>query len=308
LSRGEWEIAFCPLCPAGTTAQTYLACGDRLREPGLSNYRLVKCLGCGLIYLSPRPLLAFAASHHKQDGYDPFLSFASPRNLFERIYLLARRWTTNWKRRLIIATVAPRGRVLDVGCGTGEFLASIADLYDVEGIEPEPDAARWGREKLGLKIHTGDLSSVQLGQPKFDLVTLWHALEHIPEPVDALRRIGDLVNPGGYLLVALPNIASFDARFYGSDWVAIDAPRHLWHFTPDTLARAAKAAGFEKLRFGALPLDSFYNILLSEKLHLQSTPYRAVISPFRMSYAMAGSLLRAAISHSPSGLYALFRK
>ncbi len=266
------------------------------------------CAGCGLIRLSPRPAPSFVRDHHKQDGYDPFLSFTTPHNLTERIYLSARRWTARWKHNLIKRILPNGGNVLDIGCGTGEFLAAISDLADVQGVEPEPEAARYGRERLGLNIHTGDLDSVVLPAGKFRLVTMWHAIEHMPQPVEALSRVHDLLEPDGRLLIAVPNIGSFDATAYESNWVAVDAPRHLWHFTPAKLDQVAETAGFKLVEQRALPLDLFYNVLLSEQVRSAAGIGWKLIAPFRMGWIIVGSLAKATFKKSPSGMLRIYRR
>lgn len=308
-ARGEeWDDAYCPLCPAGTASTSFLDCGDRLLDPAFHNYHLVRCSGCGLIYLGPRPALRLAPAHHRQDGYDPFLSISAAHTRFERTYLAARRWTSHWKRRLVRRLLPSGGKVLDVGCGTGEFLASIAGFCSVVGIEPEPAAAAWGHERLGLDIRTGDFGSVELPAHSFQLITLWHALEHIPQPIAALARATSLLAPGGIVLVALPNVASFDARVYGANWVALDAPRHLWHFTPPTLDAAAQTAGLQRSGGGALPLDLFYNVLQSESLTIRASGRRQMIwSPLRMTWAVVGSLASSALRRNPSGMFFMFK-
>lgn len=304
----EWEDVFCPICPAGTKTSAYLTCGDRFHSPKFRNYSIVCCHGCGLIFLSPRPAPDLSPSHHKQDGYDPFISFSSPRTLLDRIYLTARKFTLAWKKRLVQRLLPSGGQVLDIGCGTGEFLHTIRDICQVVGVEPEPEAGKWGREQLGLPIHTGILESIALPEGSFDLVTMWHALEHIPDPVMALSHIHSLLKPGGILLIAVPNISSFDATCYRSEWIALDAPRHLWHFNPKSLKNITGRAKFAHIGGGSLPLDTFYNVLMSEQLMLRTRSTSILLSPFRMGWAIGGSLLKGAFNREPSGMYRLFKR
>ncbi len=308
LPGGVWEDVSCPLCTAGTPAEGFLSCGDRLKEPKLRNYSLISCNGCGLIFLSPRPPLELTPSHHLQEDYDPFISFSKKRRLAERLYITARNWAGGWKRRLVLRLVRKGSRVLDVGCGTGEFLAAIQKTMITTGLEPEPVAGEWGRRHYDLDIRTGTLESVALPAESFDLITLWHALEHIPEPLEAIRQIRTLLAAHGKALIALPNISSFDAGFYHCEWVALDAPRHLWHFTPKTIEILADRAGLKCIASGILPLDHFYNVLLSEGIHLKSSPQHRVWSPFRMGYALTGSLVKAVVAGNGSGMYYILQK
>jgi SAM-dependent methyltransferase len=302
-----WEEISCPICPPGTASESNLMCGDRLATPALHNYRLVKCSGCGLIYLSPRPVLALAAEFHLQTGYDPFVSFAGKQSLFDKLYLRAREWTSSWKMKLISEFVPAGSQVLDIGCGTGEFLAAIKHRFQVTGVEPEAAAAEWGSKNHAITIHSGYLDQIDLQENHYDLVTMWHALEHIPDPVGALKHIHRLLKSDGKLLIALPNIGSYDAKLYGAGWIALDAPRHLWHFTPDTLAHMAGQCGFSPVRGGALPLDLYYNILQSEGILRASGSGSLLTMPIRIAKAWAGSLAHSVTKQSPSGFFRIFQ-
>ena len=273
------------------------------------NYSLSRCAGCGLVFLNPRPALEHSGVHHREDGYDPFLSLRQSRGLLDTAYVRLRNWTLKWKKRLARRITADHGKVLDIGCGTGEFLKVLMQDYQVEGIEPEPQAAQWARERFGLKVHTGYLADIPLEDGKYDLVTLWHVLEHIPDPAGELNRIHRLLSNPGKLLVALPNIRSLDARIYGSCWIAIDAPRHLWHFTHNPLILLAAKCGFSLVQSGMLPLDTFYNTLYSELLCREIKGAGSLLlAPLRLPLATALSLLVGAVSGQHSGIYYIFRK
>jgi len=262
-----------------------------------------------LIYLDPRPSLKDLELAHREEGYDPFLSLEKPQRLFDRAYDLARRLTIAWKRRLIDKLIEPGSYILDGGCGTGEFLSALKDRYKVEGFEPESNAARWAREKLGLSVNTGNLDSLTLPEESFNIVTLWHVLEHIPSPLNDLQHIYRILRPGGLLLIALPNIASFDAKVYRACWVAIDAPRHLWHFAKSQITKLTKKAGFELKRTGMLPLDPFYNILLSECLCNQMKGRGQLgWTLLRMPIAMLGTLVYGTVTGNHSSRYYIFKK
>lgn len=309
MSPGEaWEKVSCPICPADTVACDYLKCPDRFRSPAFDNYSLDVCSGCGLIYLSPRPAPDLLGAHHSQAGYDPFLSLSAKPSLRERLFLASRSLMLRWKRRLIRKILPNGGRLLDIGCGAGEFLDAVRNVAQVEGVEPDLAAARFGAEHFGLKIHNGLLEQAPLAEESFDVVTMWHALEHVPKPLETLQRIKRILKPSGWLLIAVPNIASFDAKFYGSHWVALDAPRHLWHFSPDTLDRISKLAGFAPVWRKGLPLDPFYNILMSENLLTDAgrgSPFGMLL---RAPTALAGSLSKGWFASSPSSMLAAYRK
>ena len=249
-----------------------------------------------------------ASERHPQAGYDPFLSLqAESPGWFARSYRQARRFTSAWKRRLVKRLTPPGSRILDLGCGTGEFIAALRDDYDVTGVEPEPDAARWAREQFGLAVYTGGWEALPAGAADFDLITMWHVLEHLPEPLSILKQIRDRLTPAGKLLIALPNPSSPDAVIYRSEWVALDAPRHLWHFTPASLARLAAKAGFRLQERRGLPLDLYYNIIWSERLKAATYGRRQfLLTPLRVPAALSAGIVWGAATGSHSGMLYLF--
>ncbi len=302
-----WEDVVCPVCPKETAASLFIECGDRFREPKFKNYRLVRCRGCGLIYLNPRLTAQALQAAYREEGYDPFLSLQKPQRTFARAYSAARRWAHGWKKRLIRRFTPPGSLIVDGGCGTGEFLHHLREEYRVCGYEPEPNAARWARERLGLDVFTGDLSaflaSGRIAEGSVDLLTLWHVLEHVPAPKLELQRISSLLSPDGCLLLGVPNIASFDARLYGAAWAPLDAPRHLWHFTPATMVKLAGRAGFHLRRRGLMPLDPFYNSLLSEQLSSVMDPGKRWLGIARFPTAILGSLGFGLLTGNHSSVY-----
>ncbi|MCO6450100.1 MAG: class I SAM-dependent methyltransferase [Caldilineales bacterium] len=138
----------------------------------------------------------------------------------------------------------PPGRLLDVGCGSGAYGASMMRLgWQVDGIEPDAGAAELARQ-AGLRVQTGDILDIDLPESTYDVITFWHVLEHIDDPVAALQHVRSALRPGGLLIVESPNWNSATALLAGRYWFHLDAPRHRVHFTPRSLRRALAAAGF----------------------------------------------------------------
>ena len=214
-----------------------------------------------------------------------------------------------WKRRLVRDLADPGSHILDIGCGTGEFLFTIRKEFEVEGLEPEPNAARWARERLGLNAHTGDLNVVSLPANTYKIVTMWHVLEHIPDPINALKTIHKLMTADGKLIIALPNISSFDARVYKECWVALDAPRHLWHFTKSQLERIAQTTHFRMVKSGTLPLDTFYNSMWSERICVQiKGKAQYLCTLFRLPAVISMSYIHGITTGNYSSNYYIFEK
>ena len=139
-------------------------------------------------------------------------------------------------------------RLLDVGCGNGEFLAQMRDLgWDVTGVEPDPKAAQVGRETYGLTIYSGVLENINFLPESFDAVTMVHVIEHLPDPISTLKVARGLLKKGGHLVVHTPNISSLGHRWFRHNWRGLEPPRHLFIFNPDALRKIAETAGFNVL-------------------------------------------------------------
>ncbi len=142
------------------------------------------------------------------------------------------------------------GRLLDVGCGAGAFLARMQDLgWQVFGVEPDPTGARATRKKLGRDgVVAADIGACELPVASFDAITLSHVIEHLPDPGDTLRACRRLLKPGGTLVCATPNTGGLGARSFGEHWLHWDPPRHLQLYDPETLTRQIQEAGFDVRR------------------------------------------------------------
>lgn len=230
----------CPLCGA-PTASPVMETSARSAD-GLP-YRVVACEACGLRYTRPLPSAAELQALY-QPGYHAKLSTRVLSRDFARV-LLQR--CVMWERRRFIAAL-PRGRVLDVGCGNGTFLAGLqARGWAVQGTDTSPIACEIARGK-GIPVHHGELGGAGFATGSFDVVTLWHVLEHVPEPLAELREIRRILRPEGRLVVEVPDGDSRTLRLTGERWFPLDVPRHLQHFTRDTLGRTLERAGFEVVR------------------------------------------------------------
>ena len=309
MTEYSWQDVKCPLCPEGSRSSNFLKCNDRLADLSQTEFTLRRCETCKLVFLSPKPDQKALQSAYQSEGYDPFQSLRVPTSAFDCIYRIARGVTLVWKKKLVQKLASLGSRILDVGCGTGEFLNSLKDSYQVTGYEPELRVARWVQEEYGLSIYAGDSTSLPGDIEHFDLITLWHVLEHIPDPVNELHRLALILKPNGKLLIALPNISSADAAIYGSSWVALDAPRHLWHFSKEQIGLLAKLTGFELIKVGMLPLDVFYNSLLSEKIYLTNNSFsQLALAPFRIFTAVISSLMYGMITKRHSSNYYVLAK
>tara|TARA_A200000113_G_scaffold56596_1_gene47781 strand:+ start:933 stop:1784 length:852 start_codon:yes stop_codon:yes gene_type:complete len=184
------------------------------------------------------------------------------KSLTQRLYSLGRIFMLRYKYRLLKPYVKSPSKLLDIGCGAGVFLSFMNNKnFDVFGVENNERANEICAKKK-LKVYE---SINQLATKDFDLVTLWHVLEHLPSPEDAITKIHSLLSDEGILVVAVPNFDSHDRKHYQNDWAAFDVPRHLWHFTPQGLEEMLSDKGFKLLKKTPLWLDVFYISFLSEK-------------------------------------------
>jgi SAM-dependent methyltransferase len=148
------------------------------------------------------------------------------------------------------------GRALDVGCGDGSFLAALAEQgWEVYGTELSALIAASARHRLGDRIHAGEMESAAYPEASFDLVTFWHVLEHLSNPKQALVEARRLVKSDGMVVIAVPNIGSFQAQLFREDWLHLDVPRHRWHFDSTTLPRLAEHCGFDVQQVGHFSLE-----------------------------------------------------
>ena len=183
------------------------------------------------------------------------------RGLFSSLYQLIKKWSLQKKTTLISDQNNGIGSLLDVGAGTGDFLKIAKEKgWVVCGMEPNKTAANLAFGKgIELKPSLNDFEGKQ-----FDVVTLWHVLEHIPNLKETLLKISGLVKPNGILIIAVPNFKSYDAEHYGKFWAAYDVPRHLWHFSKKSIEKLF-SENFKLQEIKPLIFDSFYVSLLSEK-------------------------------------------
>ena len=169
------------------------------------------------------------------------------------------------KIRLINAFSCEEKTLLDVGCGTGDFL-KIAQLnnWNVSGIEPNEKARQIANAKTNNAVFKIE-QLLQFEKQSFDVITLWHVLEHLPNLEDQLLILKSLLKENGTLIIAVPNYKSFDANYYKNFWAAFDVPRHLWHFDQKSLQNLLMSKDMKIVKTLPMKFDAFYVSLLSEK-------------------------------------------
>lgn len=207
----------------------------------------------------PQPDLENLPRYYESEDY---ISHTDEKGgLMSSLYQAVKKWSLQKKTKLIFEQNSGVGSLLDVGAGTGEFLKVAKEkTWSVQGMEPNENARILASEKgIELKSSLSDFKGAQ-----FDVVTLWHVLEHIPNLEETISQLSKLVKPNGTLIIAVPNFKSYDAKHYNEFWAAFDVPRHLWHFSKVSMEKLfSNHFILEKTK--PMIFDSFYVSLLSEK-------------------------------------------
>lgn len=211
-----------------------------------------------MLRTSPKPKLL-------QKYYPPedYISHSdAKRTLFEKLYQFIKKINNKRKINLVNSMVPKPKNLLDVGCGTGDFLHTAKNSgWDVKGVEPNTKARALA---IGKDLVVNEsLSGVK--DEYYEAITLWHVLEHLPELNTDIERIHRLLSNTGVLVIAVPNFKSYDAQYYKSYWAGYDVPRHLWHFSQTSIKKKFEVHGFKLIKTKPMWFDAFYVSILSER-------------------------------------------
>lgn len=249
----------CPACGA-TVLKPMMACVDYSVSKEL--FTIQVCESCTLRFTNPRPSLAEIGRYYETEEYISHTDAAAP-GLINRMYRRVRSYTLRRKRALI-ESFLPKGSMLDIGCGTGDFAGAMQKAgWQVVAVEPDVDAAALARGKNNIEVY--DEAWLRETETQFDFISMWHVLEHVHGLEERFKQLGKLVRAGGFLVIAVPNPESVDAAHYGTAWAAWDVPRHLYHFPPQMLRERVEKEGFKAVKTKIMPFDPFYISLLTER-------------------------------------------
>lgn len=267
----------CPWCES-EKAQINLWLKDEFLTK--EDFHICECLNCGLLYTMPRPDKEKISAYYKSEAY--YSHQENKKGFIPKVYERVKSINLKHKYRLATSGMQP-GKLLDIGCGVGDFLHT-AETHGWEciGVEPSEDAKAIAQKRMkGMIITSEELESFSDGA--FDVITMWHVLEHVDDLKWQVAQLQRLVKPSGSVVIAVPNYKSYDGQFYKEHWAAYDVPRHLNHFNRITLSKIFKTSGLELVKMDKLKWDAYYISYLSEHYRHHSLPlvrglYRGFIS------------------------------
>ena len=237
-------------------------------------FEIFTCANCQLRFTQNVPDADSIGEYYKSENYISHTN--TSKGLVNRLYQQVRKRATAQKRKLIEKiTGTSKGNLLDVGSGTGHFAAEMQKAsWRVTGLEPDSDARKVAEEVNKIVLISTD-NLFQLPANSFDAITLWHVLEHVHELKKHVEQFKNLLREDGKLFIAVPNYTSYDAEIYKEYWAAYDVPRHLYHFSPNSMQTLIEGAGLKIDKIKPMWFDSFYVSLLSSKYKNGSTNWIA---------------------------------
>lgn len=246
------------------------------------SFKIYKCENCGLLITRPSPDLSRLSEYYASAKY---ISHSDKQtDIFSKVYHQVRKYTHRRKYKLI-RSYSQGENILDIGCATGEFIKYCADMgMSSFGIEPNEKARKYAISEYNVKV--GDESELTtLETSSFDIITMWHVLEHVPDLNQRMADIFRLLRNDGTAFIALPNHASFDAGYYKEYWAAWDVPRHLYHFDRNSFRLLAEKHGFSIVSIRPMRFDAYYVSLLSEKYKRGKSSFlNALINGFTSNF------------------------
>ena len=258
----------CPVCKADT-----ISFKINIKDHSITRetFPVWSCASCSLLFTQDVPDENEIGKYYTSTDY---ISHSDTKEgIINSIYHRVRNITLKSKRKLVVKLVGKtKGDVLDIGSGTGAYLYEMKmNGWGVTGIEADRDAGNMSHSKYHISTQKPEELFTLPG--KYDVITMWHVLEHVHKLEDYLKRIHQLLVKDGVFIVAVPNYTSADAKAYGSMWAAYDVPRHLYHFSPQSMKVLMEKYGFEIVESKPMWFDSFYVSLLSEKYRKGSINY-----------------------------------
>ena len=256
----------CPWC-GSEKARLHLELKDLFltQEP----FKILECKECGLLYTTPRPNKDEIGRYYKSEEY--YSHQENKEGFIPKVYEKVK--SVNLKNKYGIATEGKeKGKALDIGCGVGDFLHTMEQHgWDCTGVEPSEDAKVIAKKRIKGQLLSSE-EQENLPDSSFDIITMWHVLEHVDDIRWQIQQLHRLCKPGGRIIIALPNYKSYDGQYYKAEWAAYDVPRHLNHFNKETLIKILEESGLRHVKTEKLVWDAYYISYMSEKYRKHSIP------------------------------------
>ena len=213
-----------------------------------------------MLITHPQPSLENLGKYYESVDYISHTD--SKRSLFEKCYHFIKSIALKNKLNLINSVQPAKGSILDIGAGTGDFLSFVQqEGWQALGVEPSEKAKAIAKKK-GVSFVA---NTIELENNSFDVISMWHVLEHVPDLDSQIKELKRLLKPNGTLIIAVPNFKSFDAKHYGKFWAAFDVPIHFWHFSKTAIKLLFEQEEMKLVKTLPMKFDSYYVSLLSEK-------------------------------------------
>lgn len=256
----------CPWC-GSEKAQINLWLKDEFLSK--EDFHICECLNCGLSYTMPRPNKEKIGEYYKSEEY--YSHQENKKGFIPRLYESVKK--VNLKHKYNLATQGLNvGKMLDIGCGVGDFLHTAEEHgWTCTGVEPSEDAKAIAKTKTKANIiNSEDMEKIP--DATFDLITMWHVLEHVDDLKWQIEQLHRLTKTKGRIVIAVPNYKSYDAQYYKELWAAYDVPRHLSHFNKNILTKIFKSKNLELVRTDKLIWDAYYISYMSEQYKQHKFP------------------------------------
>ncbi|WP_018278192.1 class I SAM-dependent methyltransferase [Capnocytophaga cynodegmi] len=233
----------------------------KIKDYSISQEEFELIYNSNLELLKTQPIPKKLSKYYESDVYISHTD--SKKTLFDKVYQAVKNINLKSKIRIISKYKKEKIQLLDIGAGTGDFVLSCKKQmnWETTGIEPNEKARQLAEKKQIRLLENYD----DLKEKSFDVITLWHVLEHIPDLENQIQKINSLLKEDGILIVAVPNYKSWDAQHYKQFWAAYDVPRHLWHFSKTSIQKIFIPKGFQLLEIKPMLFDAFYVSILSEQ-------------------------------------------
>ena len=256
----------CPWC-GSEKAQINLWLKDEFLSK--EDFHICECLNCGLSYTMPRPNKEKIGEYYKSEEY--YSHQENKKGFIPRLYESVKK--VNLKHKYNLATQGLNvGKMLDIGCGVGDFLHTAEEHgWTCTGVEPSEDAKAIAKTKTKADIiNSEDMEKIP--DATFDLITMWHVLEHVDDLKWQIEQLHRLTKTKGRIVIAVPNYKSYDAQYYKELWAAYDVPRHLSHFNKNVLTKIFKSKNLELVQTDKLIWDAYYISYMSEQYKQHKFP------------------------------------